>query len=210
MTDREITLEEALTRILDSRLADVHTALPGRVESYDASAETVDVRPLIRRAVPDADGETVLEDLPVIPSVPVLWPGAGGCFITFPLAVGDDVEIVFQERDTDQYRASGNLADPGVLATHGLSGAMAIPCAVREAVGADATHVKIVLPGGKELHVGGDSDAAALASRVKSLETALISHVHPSTSGTISASLELAPPAYTPQTFDSAKLKVDS
>lgn len=173
-TDQRIDLAEALRRVVDSRLSDVNTALPGEVVRYDAGAEVVDVRPMIRRAVPDEDGETVLEDLPVIPSVPVSWPAAGGCAITFPISVGDHVQILFNQRDLDHYRASGgDLSDPGVLSTHGLSGAVALPVAIRGAVGADATHLKIVLSGSTEVHVGGDSDAAALSSLVDALVDAI-------------------------------------
>lgn len=168
MSDQNINLAEALARVMDSRLADVNTALPGEVTRYDRAAGVVDVRPMIRRAVPDVAGETVLEDLPVIPSVPVLWPSGGGCSLTLPLAVGDHVQILFNQRDLDHYRSSGGrLADPGVLSTLGLSGAVAIPCSIRGAVDADASHVLINLAGSSEVHVGGDSDAVALDSGVQ-------------------------------------------
>jgi len=206
-SDSDVSLAEVLRRVLESRLAEVHVALPGKVERYDSAREVADVRPMLRRAIPDENGEAFLETLPVIPSVPVAWPAGGGCAVTFPLAVGDHVEIVFQDFDVDQYRrTSGALSDPGVRASHGLSGAVAIPSAVNAPVGAHASHVKVVLGAGKELHVGGDTDAAALASQVKALETAINSHTHSGvttgggTSGTISTPIV--------KTYDSAKLKL--
>lgn len=212
MSDQRIDLAEALRRILDSRLADVHVALPGKVTRYDLAGGVVDVQPMVRRAVPDQDGETVLEDLPVVPSVPVCFPSGGGCSISFPIAVGDHVQILFNERDLDRYRASGgDLSDPGVLSTHGLSGAVALPVSIKEAADADGTHVKVALSGSKELHVGGDSDAAALASKVKELEAWAEGHIHTTTAtvGTGSVGVISIPTSTASLSYDSAKLKVD-
>jgi hypothetical protein len=208
-SDKSVDLAELLRRVLEARLLDLHVALPGRVERYDAAQEVADVRPMLRRAIPSAEtGEAVLETLPVIPSVPVCWPSGGGCAMTFPLAVGDPVELVFQDFDLDAYRRSGgDLSDPGVRSAHGLSGAVAIPCAVSGPVGADASHVKIVLGAGVQLRVGGSSDAAALASKVDALQTAYNSHTHSGvtagggTSGAVSTPSAL--------TFASARIKVD-
>ena len=126
-----ITPAETYRRILDARLTDLHTALPGRVRAYDAATQTADIEPMIKRGVPTGgeEDEVALEALPVLPSVPVLFPSGGQCFVTFPLAVGDPVLLVFSERDTSHYRATGAVADPGVPTMHGLSGAVAIPCA---------------------------------------------------------------------------------
>lgn len=219
-----ITPAETLRRVLDARLADLHTALPGRVRAYDAATQTADIEPMIKRGVPTGgeEDEVALETLPVLPSVPVLFPSGGQCFVTFPLAVGDPVLLVFSERDTSQFRATGAVSDPGVPTMHGLSGAVAIPCAFgpRSAAltGVSSTDLVVGRQGGLAnltiksgtAEVGGSSDSAALASRVKALEAKIITHTHPTPSGASSVSTELAPSSYTPQNFASALLKVGS
>lgn len=219
-----ITPAETLRRVLDARLADLHTALPGRVQAYDAATQTADIEPMIKRGVPTGgeEDEVALETLPVLPSVPVLFPSGGQCFVTFPLAVGDPVLLVFSERETSQFRSTGAVSDPGVPTMHGLSGAVAIPCAFgpRSAAmsGVSSTDLVVGRQGGLAnltiksgtAEVGGAADSAALASRVKALEAKIIAHTHPTPSGASLVSTELAPPSYTPQNFASALLKVGS
>jgi len=182
-----ITPAETYRRILDARLADLHTALPGRVRSYDAATQTADIEPMIKRGVPTGgeEDEVVLETLPVLPSVPVLFPSGGQCFVTFPLSVGDPVLLVFSERDTSQFRATGAVSDPGVPTMHGLSGAVAIPCAFgpRSAAMSGVSSTDLVLGRQSGLanitiksgtaEVGGSSDAAALASMVNRIVAAI-------------------------------------
>lgn len=218
-----ITPAETLRRVLDARLSDLHTALPGRVRSYDSASQTADIEPMIKRGVPTGgeEDEVVLETLPVLPSVPVLFPSGGQCFVTFPLAVGDPVLLVFSERDTSHYRATGAVSDPGVPTMHGLSGAVAIPCAFgpRSAAmsGVSSTDLVVGRQGGLAnitvksgtTEVGGSSDAAALASRVKALETAFLGHTHGGvTTGSGTTGTRSAMPAYVAQSFDSTRLKV--
>jgi hypothetical protein len=94
-----MTIEQLLDLVMTSRLRELHTALPCRVESYNASKQTADVLPMIKRQVPDGDGGYTLEDLPVLPNVPVAFPrGGGGFFMSFPLQKGDFVFVVFSER----------------------------------------------------------------------------------------------------------------
>jgi len=218
-----ITPAETLRRVLDARLSDLHTALPGRVRSYDSTSQTADIEPMIKRGVPTGgeEDEVVLETLPVLPSVPILFPSGGQCFVTFPLAVGDPVLLVFSERDTSHYRATGAVSDPGVPTMHGLSGAVAIPCAFgpRSAAMSGVSSTDLVVGRANGLanitvksgttEVGGSSDSAALASRVKTLETAFRTHTHGGvTTGTGSTATQTTVPPYAAQDFASARLKV--
>jgi hypothetical protein len=56
-------------------IAEIHTAIPGRIESYDAATCLANVKPLLKRrfTVDNADGEIVQQDeeYPVIMAVPV-------------------------------------------------------------------------------------------------------------------------------------------
>lgn len=216
-----ITPAETYRRILDARLTDLHTALPGRVRSYDAATQTADIEPMIKRGVPTGgeEDDVVLEALPVLPSVPVLFPSGGQCFVTFPLAVGDPVLLVFSERDTSHYRATGAVADPGVPTMHGLSGAVAIPCAFgpRSAAMSGVSSTDMVMGRVNGLanitiksgtaEVGGSSDSAALASRVSQLETWVITHTHPVVL-TPSPLAQSSSPPLTPINYGSTRLKV--
>lgn len=120
------TLDTILNRAARRHLKNLRVALPARVESYDAATQKVSVQPLILDGYTD-DGERVTERLPVIPGVPVVFPGAGGFRITFPLAVGDTVLVVFTSSSIDRWLAVGGEVDPGDDRRHDINDAVAIP-----------------------------------------------------------------------------------
>lgn len=162
---------ELLRLAIESRLGDVYTALPGRVESYDAASQTADVAPTVRRAVPTGpETPPKLEDIPVIPNVPILFPRGGAFSVTWPLEKGDHVLLVVMTYAFAQWRKSGKTADPGDLRLHHVNNAVAIPIlapnggAVPEAQ-ASANSFTIVGPL-LTLGAADASDFAALASKV--------------------------------------------
>jgi hypothetical protein len=120
-------MSEVLGRALDARLEDLHVAMPAKVVRYDAAAQQVDVQPLVKGTYLDEQGNRVAESMPVVPCVPVLFPGAGGFRVTFPVTVGDTVLLVFSETSLDTWLQHGDEVDPADERRHHLSDAIAIP-----------------------------------------------------------------------------------
>lgn len=123
---RSPQLAELLNHVKDRWAADVRVALPGRVEKYDAQTQLVDVKPLVNDRFEVADGVQSLE-LPVIPSVPLMFPGAGGFHITFPVQKGDEVLLIFSDKSIDAWQNQGGISDPDDARRHHLTDAIAIP-----------------------------------------------------------------------------------
>jgi hypothetical protein len=120
--------EEVLRQAFSYFLGDTHTALPARVEEYYPDEQKIDAKPLIKRRVVGGDGSELLEELPIIPDVPVAFPRNANFFLTFPLAAGDLVLLVFAERSLDKWLAStGEDTDPDEFRMHDLSDAVALP-----------------------------------------------------------------------------------
>lgn len=120
---------EAFRRVLEADRGEIHTALPGRVRSYDANAQTAEIVLEVRQVRPGADDDDPddVGEYPILPSVPVLCLRGGGFFAHFPLAEGDKVLVLFSESDLNEWRRTGRTADPGIATRHGLSGAVCIP-----------------------------------------------------------------------------------
>jgi hypothetical protein len=121
---------DVLRRVIDARVEDVWTALPARVDAYDAAAQTVDVTPMVRRPLPTAEGAptgAVFEDLPKLVGVPLMFQRGGGCSITFPIEAGNHVLLVVATWDVSGWRVDGVVSDPGFLLAHGLHACFAIP-----------------------------------------------------------------------------------
>ena len=129
MTRESQSLAETLRRIIEAQSVELHTAIPGIVRSYDASAQTADIEPGLLLPIPALreEEEDPRERLPIIPNVPVCVPRGASFHLTFPLSPGDTVLLVFSESDINTFRQNGQVADPGVPTRHGLSGAVAIP-----------------------------------------------------------------------------------
>lgn len=126
---RSPDLAEVIKAAIANATGEIHTALPGKVEKYDSAKQRVDVKPLLKKAVINIDGTESTVALPVIPDVPVMFPRAGGFFLTFPIQKGDFVLLVFVERSTDLFLAGpGADTDPVDFRTHDLSDAVAFPC----------------------------------------------------------------------------------
>lgn len=121
------SLVDAVRRAARAELTDVNVAIPARVESYDPTTQRCSAQPLIRRAYADESGERVAERLPVVNEVPVVFPGAGSYSITWPLAKGDTVLLIFSQASIDKWLSRGDDVDPLDDRRHSLNDAVAIP-----------------------------------------------------------------------------------
>lgn len=109
------------------RASGMRVSLPGRIESYDAATQRATVQPLVMESHTDDLGERVAELLPVVTDVPIMFPGSGAYRITWPVAAGDTVLLVFSSSSLDRWLARGGEVDPEDDRHHNISDAVAIP-----------------------------------------------------------------------------------
>ena len=107
--------------MLEAARIDIHTALPGIIQSFDPARMTCSVQPAIRGAIRQPDGRVQAVDLPLLVDCPVVFPGGGGYELTFPLAAGDDCLIIFAERCIDAWWQSGGVQAAAEYRMHDLS-----------------------------------------------------------------------------------------
>jgi hypothetical protein len=171
-------MSEVLEEWLRSELAEVHTAIPGKVKTYDPETQTAEVIVQVRASTPREDGSRQPEEAPVIPNVPVAWLRAGGYSLHLPLAANDAVLLIFNEAAIAHWRETGQLSDPGDLTRHSLSYPYAIPCDARNAgklTDTPADAAVFGLPSGGHLRIGAESGSefVALAEKVTAQLNAL-------------------------------------
>jgi hypothetical protein len=125
----EPTWAEVIREAIESRLIDVHTALPGRVKpgTYDSATQTADIILQVNRQIQADDDSIISEKLPVLPSVKIGFFKAGDFSITFPIQDNNPVFVIFSEVSLDMWRGSGDVVDPGDIRRHSLTGGVAIP-----------------------------------------------------------------------------------
>lgn len=106
MTDLKTLIET----YLHNHTANLYTSIPAsvvKVNSNGDSIESVDCRPCIQETFSDG----VVAESPVVYSVPVIFPSAGGGILSFPVSVGDTVLLCFGMRDMDNF-LDGNIDQP--------------------------------------------------------------------------------------------------
>ena len=126
--NRPTTLQDLLARFRQSLAAQIHTSLPGKIVRYDATTQKADVELLIKDRYTDETGALQVRTFPVIPAVPVQFPGAGGYRITFPnRGRGHRVCDVCWRRALDKWLVSGGTVDPEDDRRHDLTDAVFQP-----------------------------------------------------------------------------------
>jgi len=183
---RSPTAAEVLRMAIAGALEDVHVALPGQITEWNPAQQKASVKPLVKRLVAAEDGSEILEELPIITDVPVMFPRSSQFFFSLPLAPGDFVLLVFCERSIDVWLSGqGDDANPDDFRRHDLSDAVAIPGFFpfsRALADVSATNLAIGKTGGPQIHVDNAlvhlgaypaADFVALAALVQGQLTAL-------------------------------------
>lgn len=120
--------EEAQRLALDGRQAAIWTAMPGIVQEVDLAKMTCVVQLAIQGRFEDQQGAVNWVNINVLHDVPIVFPSAGGFSITFPVAAGDEVLVVFASRCIDFWWQNGGHANkPAEFRMHDLSDGFAIP-----------------------------------------------------------------------------------
>lgn len=182
------TTAQLIKQAIENRLLDVHTAIIGRIERYDHQSQLADIQPVLKRQAKDKE-----QDLPLLLDVPVLFPRAGGFFLSLPIQSGDFVQVIFNETDIDDFL---NEPSPRIdsVGRFTLQGAVAIPGiqpSSKPILGAHKTNFVMGQDNGVQIHLDGGrirlgsekaNQALALASAVKTelekIRSAFQSHVH--------------------------------
>ena len=118
--------QEAMRSALDGRQATMWTALPGIIQSVDADG-TVSVSPAIKARMVTKAGVFSDVNLPLLIHCPLVTPGGGGFALTLPVAVGDEVLVVFASRCIDGWWQYGGVQPQVEYRMHDLSDGFAIP-----------------------------------------------------------------------------------
>lgn len=115
-------LLEVFRHTISSQL---RVAMPGIVQSFDASKVTCVVQPAIKGVLTDSKGNVQSVNLPLLVDVPVVFPRGGGVTMTFPIKSGDECLVVFADRCIDFWWQNGGIQEAIDPRQHDLSDAFA-------------------------------------------------------------------------------------
>lgn len=117
---RTPTMVETIQALIAAGISEIHTALPGKIVSYDYAKNLAVVQPTLKRKYV---GEAEPIELPTISNVTVCFPRMGKGHLRIPVNVGDEGELIFQERSIDKWAVSGGMTHPQDSRKHSLSDA---------------------------------------------------------------------------------------
>jgi Phage protein Gp138 N-terminal domain len=120
--------EEGMRLAMEGKQAGVWTAMPAIVTSVNLEKMTLDATIAIQGRYENPDGSISWVNIQPIQDVPICFPSGGGFTITMPIAVDDEVLLVFAARCIDAWWQSGGTGNlPMEYRMHDLSDGFAIP-----------------------------------------------------------------------------------
>jgi hypothetical protein len=120
--------EEGTRLAQDGHQARIWTAMPAIIQSIDLTKNTCVCQIAIQGRYEDQDGNLNWVNIGLLQDVPIVFPSAGGMSLTFPIAAGDEVLVVFASRCIDSWWQNGGFENkPIEYRMHDLSDGFAIP-----------------------------------------------------------------------------------
>lgn len=119
--------EEGIRSAIDGYLLSLFTALPGFIISFDPMKMLAVIQVTIQFTQTDEQGNPNVVTMAPLVDVPVIFPNAGGFALTFPLAAGDEVLVIFASRCIDGWWQNSGVQPQAEFRMHDLSDGFAIP-----------------------------------------------------------------------------------
>lgn len=117
----EPTLASLLELFKGNVMMEINCHQVGEIVSFDSSTQTAEVQIKMLKM---QNGE--LKDFPILIDCPCVVLGGGKGVITFPIKQGDSCLVLFNDRDIDNWYASGQKMLPRTERKHNYSDAIAL------------------------------------------------------------------------------------
>lgn len=121
------TLKTLLESFEHDLLKNLNCVKVGQIQSYSAGGAnqiptaTVLIAQQQVTSIDAATGIRTLAEYPLLVNVPVYFAGGGGFTVTFPVSAGDECLILFNDRQLENWIASGAGQPPSLSHLHDLS-----------------------------------------------------------------------------------------
>ena len=126
---REERIEDpynAMAAALQGLQADIQTAMPAIIQSFDPITQTCTAQPCLQLLVTNSDNTKKWVTISIVADIPVIFPAGGGFTLTFPVKQGDECLLVFSSRCIDAWWISGKISQQSELRMHDISDGFAI------------------------------------------------------------------------------------
>jgi hypothetical protein len=126
IAERTDSKEELYRRLIENTANNLRVAMPGIIQSFDASTQTATVQLALREKIRDLSGNINQVEIPLLLDVPVVLPRAGTFILTMPVQKGDECLVIFADMCIDAWFSNGGVQNQLEKRRHDLSDAFAI------------------------------------------------------------------------------------
>ena len=189
---KHTSLAKLVTALNDRIRQSIRVSVVARVESFDPSTSTADVKIAVQEERVTAEGDRIAIEAITIPGCPVLWPGGWLRGMTVGLEQGDEVIALIRTQSHDEIDGDREVGPvlPASARRMDLSDVVLIPGYHRPAASWPSSRWRsdgqmVLYVGSGETIFMGDSTAAealALASavdaRLNAIQNAFNAHAH--------------------------------
>lgn len=121
----------SLTNLLDQLkrevMRDINCVKVGVIKDFNADTQEASVEIAFTQVTSTSTaGVKTYASYPLLFNVPVLFPCGGGFTLTFPITAGDECLVLFNDRQLDNWLATGAGSPPSNGRAHDLSDGIAI------------------------------------------------------------------------------------
>ena len=113
--------DELFRQLSDSISNNIRVAIPGIIQSFDATTQTVTVQCAIREKIRNIDLTESWVSLPILLDCPIVLPRAGNFVLTMPITAGDECIVLFSDVCIDAWFTHGGVQNQIEKRRHDLS-----------------------------------------------------------------------------------------
>lgn len=123
LPDLTILLETIQRGVMEQ----INCAKVGTIQSFNATLQEATIAIAFTQVTSvSPTGVKTFAQYPLLVNVPVMFPQGGGFALTFPIAAGDECIVIFNDRQIDNWLATGAGQPPSLGRVHDLSDGIAI------------------------------------------------------------------------------------
>ena len=120
------SLTDVLNHWFDNFSGAVNCVKIGRITSVNTSDQTVSVQILHKRINESSVTKRELRDYPLLQGVPFVVLGGGQSYVSFPISVGDNCLLFFNDYEIDRWWETGENLPANFERRHDISDAFAL------------------------------------------------------------------------------------
>lgn len=115
-------LTDVLKNLKRDVMLNINCVNLGIIQAFDPANQTATVQIALKKVKNiEPDGTRIIADRPLLLQCPVVIMSGGDTYMTFPISVGDECLVLFNDREIDNFWQTGAVSTPSTPRVHDIS-----------------------------------------------------------------------------------------